>query len=149
MAIYYNAITQKAELAFRAYLRSAPLSQWTIDDIYAGINNWKKKVPSVVCICQRAIPETKVGPGNNWMCEVEIRVAVNAMDEPAENLAQEAGEIFSYLSTGGVLAKDVSDAIADFTAFSVLRGNQEFRIDNKTWIYSQNLEVWCCGSDIA
>jgi hypothetical protein len=141
-------ITYQCQLAAQTFLKTKTISGLDNDNVLAGIcgSGEPKELPHVICLCQNA--EADAVESGNWKARLSIAVRTNADDTTAADHHTLVNAVFSeFLTT--TIAGDLSDALADFTAFRVVPVSQSWSIDDRSWIAEMEFDVFCCGSDIS
>lgn len=153
---FKNNITQTVQKAIKAYLVAQAFA-WDYAEVdppvegleppvYTSILGETATAPNILVKCQRA--HCEVTTEGSWKARARVEIRENADDVTEDEHFEHAGEVFSVFATA-TIADDLSAALADFTAFLVVRVEQGWNVDGRLWVSYLDLEIDCCGSDIS
>jgi hypothetical protein len=145
-------IEKAAELAAQEWIRSRKISwlqpeqEGGPDRVYCGLENRESeseegedssiiKLPCVICICYSAEPVLPNFHGN-WNATLRLEIESNADDTTGHEHASRVREITRHFLTT-TIAKDLSDAIAEFYVAKVAPGTRGWSIQGRSWVSFQ------------
>ena len=147
MPTYANNITQKAQLAAKAFLDGEDLSFITDEDqqIRTGIASDDLLLPGVVCQC--AIAQSATPYEGNWQAVLRIEVRSNSTDTDHEEHQEYAGEVFSKFMDSPVNARQhLSSAAIEFTCQQLVPMQQGWELNDESWVSFLTLQIDCAGT---
>ena len=153
-----NFICDKVQRALALLIQQANPSLVPNEQIYKGIRNVTvasgeseedvRGLPCVNCICQSADVLDGDIDSINWVARARIEIRSAADDTTEDQHHNRSMEILDIITTD-TIATDLSNMLADFTAFLVLPRSQGWEAQSRMWVTVFEFDVHCAGSDIA
>jgi hypothetical protein len=147
-------ITQQAQKAYCAFLKTLTLDSVPSSQIYRGIENSTKSesedeperrlLPCVIVECKRA--SESLQDSGNWTASVRIMCRSNADDTTEDEHHEFASEIFSNVFYAD--SKTDLNSQDDFTVLQVRAQEQGYDLEDRSWVSYMEMAVECCASDL-
>lgn len=147
-------ITQQAQKAWAAYLKSLTLDSVESGQIYRGIEGaitsesdeqpQTRLLPCVIVECRKAVESAPFT--GNWTADVIIKVRSNADDTTEDEHHDFASEVFSNCWQSNIVS-DLNNQ-DNFTVQQVRAKEQGYDLIDRSWESYIAFEVECCASKL-
>ena len=151
-----NYITDRVQQALKAYVKTKGLAIAS-SSVFAGIERTQDDIlqepegvvlPRIQIVCQTARNADPLGDGflGNWIATAVIGVLHSFHDTNESTHHLQSGEVLDEFMWDD-LAAQLTAALSDFTCWSVDILQQDWTIEDDTWLSSLMIDLHCCGAD--